>query len=201
MNQPLTSYDASQEPFGEFISSCLIWMDGYHVLPLRYLIFFRDPKGQLDPKPIFDKSKDRIHMEYWTKETDFHDRRYSNHRQYMDMMDASKRFLSGQTMFYHARLAQSKQQNRTWTVVIDADENLSLDSTNVPNVTDRLLAPGAGLNLIKRVHARDPSTGITNKTPKKWFLICTLVGRREYASFESPSRLVLKDAPLFITIA
>ncbi|CAJ1963948.1 unnamed protein product [Cylindrotheca closterium] len=199
-----TSYDASQEPFGDSFSSCLIWMDDYqqlgewiayhyHVLPLRYLVFFRDPKSQLDPKPIFDKWKDRIHVEYWANETDFMTK--DIHREYMRISDAGKRFHSGQNMFYHACLGHLQQHNRTWTVVIDTDEYLSLDSANVPNVTDRLLEPGAALNLIKRVHARDPSTGITDKTPEKWFHNCTSMGRIEYTSYESPTRAVLKDVP------
>mmetsp|Transcript_14437 Transcript_14437/g.34945 ORF Transcript_14437/g.34945 Transcript_14437/m.34945 type:complete len:199 (-) Transcript_14437:94-690(-) len=48
----------------------------------------------------------------------------------------------------------------------------------------------------RKAHARDPSVGITDETPEKWFHNCTGMGRSEYTAFESPSALVNnKDVP------
>lgn len=57
--------------------ACLFWMDDYerlvewlayhyHVLPMRHLVLFRDPKSTQDPTPILERWKPYLEITYWT---------------------------------------------------------------------------------------------------------------------------------------
>ncbi|CAJ1968764.1 unnamed protein product [Cylindrotheca closterium] len=206
-------YDASQEPFGQSFSICLKWMDDYrqlgewlayhyHVLPLRYLVFFKDPKSTTDPSPIlFDKWGDKIQVEYWTKESDFMTK--DQQKTIDNMSIETKKHRRAQRYFYHACIQHLHQMNRTWTLLIDTDEYLILDSSNIPNVPERLQTPGAALDVIHKVHANnDPTLFVATtatqqpqpqpqKIPEKWFTNCTVMARKEYPAFESSRESVL----------
>ena len=57
-------------------AACLYWMDDsqrliefiayhYQVLPLRHLVFFKDPKSTEDPLPILDRWRPFMEITYW----------------------------------------------------------------------------------------------------------------------------------------
>mmetsp|Transcript_23927 Transcript_23927/g.58478 ORF Transcript_23927/g.58478 Transcript_23927/m.58478 type:complete len:325 (+) Transcript_23927:519-1493(+) len=164
----------------------------YHVLPLRYLVFFRDPKSRTDPQPIFDKWADRIQVEYWTKESDFMTE--DQIKTIENMQLDTKKHRRAQRFFYHSCIRHLHEKNRTWAILIDTDEYLVLDSKYIPDVPEKLQKPGAALDVIQKAHAKDPSI-VKDTTPDKWFENCTVMARREYPAFESSRALVTKTIP------
>lgn len=163
----------------------------YHVLPLRYLVFFRDPKSTSDPQPIFDRWADRIQVEYWTNNSDFMTK---DQQKTIDNMSIdTKKHRRAQRFFYYSCIKHLHEKNRTWAILIDTDEYLVLDSNNIPDVHDKLQKPGAALDVIRKVHAKDPSFVPKSKTPEKWFENCTVMARKEYPAFESSKALVANN--------
>ena len=195
-------FDISQEQ-GESFSACLKWMDDYrqlgewlayhyHVLPLRYLVFFRDPKSWTDPQPILDQWSDKIQFVYWTNNSDF---MTTDQQRTIDHMSIdTKKHRRAQRYFYHACLENLWEKNRTWAILMDTDEYLVIDSVHVPNVSQRLLQPGAALDVIHKAQTKDPSV-VTDQTPVKWFENCTVMARREYPAFESKREQVYANVP------
>lgn len=193
--------------YGETFSACLIWMDDkrklgewlayhYQVLPLRNLVFFRDPKSLLDPLPILDRWRPYLNITYWTHPLDFMENETYTHIQ--TSFDRQKRFRHGQKMFVRGCLAHLKEQNRTWTIHIDTDEFLALESRRIPDARTKMKQHGIAMDVIKKARQKDPSVGVRNETDAKWFSDCIGVIRYEFSSYESEKELVQKDVPPFV---
>lgn len=142
-------YNISEEPAaGESLfSACLKWMDDYrqlgewlayhyHVLPLRYLVFFRDPKSTSDPQPIFDRWADRIQVEYWTNNSDFMTK---DQQKTIDNMSIdTKKHRRAQRFFYDSWIKHLHEKNRTWAILIAIRMNIQF-STRTTYQTSTLI--------------------------------------------------------------
>ena len=107
------------------LSSCLLIMDDnhflvewlayhYHSMPLRRLIVAVDPKSKTSPSEILDRyaSRELMHITIWS------DTHYLP--SYLDPdMDPVKLYHFRQDCFISSCLKTLKQENRTWTMVIN----------------------------------------------------------------------------------
>jgi hypothetical protein len=202
---------------GETFSACLMWMDDYarlgewiayhyHVLPLRYLVLFRDPKSSLDPRPILDRWRSLMNITYWTNESSF-------------MSDAALNKLSrtpksinhhrlSQREFYRSCFQHLQENNRTWTLVIDTDEFLGIKNQVLLDTSSvTVQKPGIVMDMLKASHQGNQSLidfgkgakkKDVEKLEKKWGGNCIGMLRMEITSFESKREEVLKDVPSFL---
>ena len=134
-------------PFSSF-SACLIIKDeniilpewlAYHytVLPLHRLIVGVDPESQNDPTHILGSwaAKTEMDITVWKNDSFWKDGDWIFLKKGFvipdDMVNETlkyellrNRYLHRQRVFYEACLTQLRQENKTWTVIIDADEYL-----------------------------------------------------------------------------
>ena len=144
------THDSPAAPFS--FSACLIIKDdniilpewlAYHytVLPLHRLIVGVDPQSQTDPTPILDAFEENTQMNitiwrndsFWKEDGDYIFLKkgfvvpdnMANETLKHELL--RNRYLHRQKVFYEACLSQLREENRTWTVLIDADEYLTLN--------------------------------------------------------------------------
>jgi hypothetical protein len=201
---------------GETFSACLIFMDDnarlsewiayhYHVMPLRYLVFFRDPKGALDPKPILDRWHSLINITYWTDESSF----MSNEKlkEMTTIKPGYSHYIHIQREFYRSCFRHLKENNRTWTLVVDTDEFLGIKTQILSN--DSVKAkPGIVMDVLKASHQENQTLidfgkvargkGRLEEIKRKWGENCIGMARLEITSFESKREEVLKHVPSFL---
>ena len=132
----------SQESEGTF-SACILWKDDnhflrewlayhYQVLPLRRLIIAVDPSARTSPTEILDRYRNRKLMnitvwsdhDYWPAVT--RGVKFEHRKPYDELSARGKvdRHRYRQITFYQKCTTQLKQENRTWTLMIDNDEFL-----------------------------------------------------------------------------
>jgi hypothetical protein len=198
----------SSSPYkGETFSACLIWMDdyaklsewiayNYQVLPLRHLVFFRDPDSVLDPIPILDRWRPYMNITYWTQKEDFMDTKTLIEFKHKNRSRES--YIQTQKAFDIACLTHLNTQKRTWTLVYDTDEFWSLNNDVVPNTTSKMKQHGIAMDIIKRAQQKDLSVGVTEETAPKWFSSCIGIKRTEYTAFESLQEYVHKGVPSYL---
>eukprot|EP00984_Skeletonema_dohrnii_P032998 scaffold28279_cov83-Skeletonema_dohrnii-CCMP3373.AAC.1 len=134
----------TKAPFS--FSACLIIKDdsiilpewlAYHytVLPLGRLIVGVDPMSYTDPTPILDAYRTiGMNITTWKNDSFWRDGRASwskkeytitnNSTSYGDLRNRKRH---RQHVFYEACLRQLREENRTWTMIIDADEYLAFN--------------------------------------------------------------------------
>jgi len=138
-----TINDKEDQPLPFFFSACLMIKDNnvilpewlayhYTVLPLRRLIVGVDPMSHTDPTPILNKYES-IGMNittwtddsYWVEDGDGiypHEKKDFIITNTTTNGDLVGRLKHRQKIFLKACLSQLKEEMRTWTIIVDADE-------------------------------------------------------------------------------
>eukprot|EP00980_Cylindrotheca_fusiformis_P005320 scaffold1138_cov128-Cylindrotheca_fusiformis.AAC.2 len=200
--------------------ACLMWMDDYtrliewiayhyHVLPLRHLVIFRDPKSKMDPSPILDRWRPYMNITLWTKHSEFtyipgiQSLRKKAHRPKIHHRET-------QRLFYGNCLNHLKKHGWTWTFLADTDEFLLLNKFAVPNSREKMKQPGILMDTLKEVRSSSNANQSNNKTSfsfqskrqrQRWgnsSNVCVTVMRQQYSSFESPKEVIEADMPPFM---
>ena len=199
----------SQESEGTF-SACLLWKDDnhflrewlayhYQVLPLRRLIIAVDPTARTSPTEILDRYRDRKLMnitewsdhDYWpavTRGVKFERRTPYDKLSAREKVD---RHRYRQKTFNRKCMTQLKQENRTWTLMIDNDEFLYPNT----HVRPKLVIPSdfqknKTTTMWERLeHAHHAKLSPMYSSP------CIALPRLQFGGRESNSTLVKAPAP------
>lgn len=175
----------------ESFAACLLVMDDnhfliewlayhYHVLPLRNLIVAVDPRSQTSPQSILERWQDKtdLNVTVWWKDSDY----ITNHTEleeaeswvaikFQDDHPSGEliRHRARQRLFYFHCLQEHKRQERTYTLLTDTDEYLTINYETVNNTKSSIVAsklipsisePGSVLKLIQheqKYHATNSS--------------------------------------------
>eukprot|EP00980_Cylindrotheca_fusiformis_P024531 scaffold12013_cov163-Cylindrotheca_fusiformis.AAC.1 len=200
--------------------ACLIWMDDYasliewiayhyHVLPLRHLVIFRDPKSAMDPSPILDRWRPYMNITFWTKLSEF---TYVPAIQILNMLKhkPAAHHNKQQGMLNRNCLNHLKRHGWTWTFLADTDEFLLLNKFAVPNAREKMKQPGIIMDTLKDVRSSNNANQSNNKTSfsfkserqyRRWgnaSNFCVTMMRQQYSSFESPKEVIEADVPPFM---
>eukprot|EP00980_Cylindrotheca_fusiformis_P004303 scaffold918_cov126-Cylindrotheca_fusiformis.AAC.82 len=200
--------------------ACLMWMDDYsalvewiayhyHVLPLRHLVLFRDPKSAMDPSPILDRWRPYMNITFWTTTTDFS---HIPATQSLSKLEHKpmQHYLETQRVFYGNCLNHLKKHGWTWTFVADTDEFLVLNKHAVPNAGERMKQHGSIMDTLQYARSSNSDDQNNNKTrfsfqskrqQQRWgnaSTVCVTMKREQYSSFESPKEVIKEDVPPFL---
>jgi len=164
----------------ESFAACLLVMDDnhfliewlayhYHVLPLRNLIVAVDPRSKTSPQSILERWQENtdLNITVWWKDSDY----ITNHTEleeaeswvalkFQDDHPSSEliRHRARQRLFYYHCLQEHKRQERTYTLLTDTDEYLTINYETVGNTKTSTVAsqpippisePGSVLKLIQ----------------------------------------------------
>ena len=174
-------------PASDSFSACLLIMDDnhfitewlayhYHVLPLRNLIVAVDPRSSTSPASIFDRWKEtNLNITVWwndsdyiadSKELDEAESRVQRQFQADNPSPQLIRHRARQRLFYYHCLQEHKRQNRTFTLLTDTDEYLTVNyetvqktkSPTVASLIPSIAEPGSVLKLLQheqKYHLQD----------------------------------------------
>ncbi|CAJ1930849.1 unnamed protein product [Cylindrotheca closterium] len=196
--------------------ACLLWMDDYelliewiayhyHVLPLRHLVLFRDPKSTKDPSPIFDRWRPYgMHITYWTSLENF--THFPNNNALEELKgNPQKQHIERQHFFYRNCLMHLKREKWGWTFVGDTDEFVLLNSKVVPEAREMMKQPGIIMETILKARTtnRIPNSNkhMNKRQLQRWgnpSRHCVCLQRHQFGGFESPEEAVMKDVPSFL---
>jgi len=161
-----------------FFSGCLLTKDDnhklvewlayhHHVLPLQHLVVAVDPKSITSPKKLFNRWRMRgMIIEQWADENFMPPKELEWSRSNISTLrtDAGRYHLhkKRQKRFISHCLRHLRNQNRTWTILIDSDEYLQfngpfgINNTNVTNVPYRSVQEqGAVLKFLEELDNRN----------------------------------------------
>lgn len=132
-------------------AACLLVMDDNHkltewiafhyfALNLRHLVITVDPHSKTSPKSVLDKWRHLITIEEWTDKRFMGERlmRNPNH----SPEDAHNQHRLRQRTFYNKCLTHMKRKRRTWTMFVDSDEYVTLNSKIVKDSSSLTSRPG-----------------------------------------------------------
>ena len=197
-----TNEKATQLASTDYFSACLLTMDDnhfliewlayhYHTLPLRRLIVAVDPNSKTSPSHIFDRWRKHNFMtiEEWT-DSDFFPGDYKQRIQSRKnrLSTGTTIHLERQKLFYKSCLEKLKHSNMTWTLVLDVDEYLSLN-TFTETVHVDMERPASMLNFLKAEMAKDVSS-LPTTSP------CIMIPRLQFGSVESREEQVSSQVPM-----
>jgi len=167
-----------QTPASDSFSACLLVMDDnhfltewlayhYHVLPLRNLIVAVDPRSSTSPASILDRWKEtNLNITVWWNDSDYitHSNELDEaeswvQRKFKDDHPSPQliRHRARQRLFYYHCLQEHKRQNRTFTLLTDTDEYLTVNyetvqktkSSTVASLIPSIAEPGSVLKLLQ----------------------------------------------------
>jgi hypothetical protein len=178
----------SSSPKG--FSACLLVMDDshylqeflayhYHSLNLRRVIIAMDPNSQTSPEIVLNRWKDLIDITFWWDE-----RNYTTARDFQATLREVKRYFgpslsssplvaqhkARQRIFYQKCLRTLKQEDRSWTLLTDTDEFLTIhyDLTRHYHLTTlKPNEPGSVAQFIQ-THSNPSSTMTVATDGKAW---------------------------------
>ena len=137
----------------EDVSACLLVMDDNHLLPewlayhyhalnLRNVIIATDPKSQTSPSTILDewRAGGRMNIIEWTSDDDYmtpdellarQDFIKGEFKKRGGISEALSKHRGRQQVFYSKCLQHFKRRNKTWVLMIDTDEYLTINQEMV----------------------------------------------------------------------
>lgn len=203
--------------------ACLMWMDDYnrliewiayhyHVLPLRHLVIFRDPKSTMDPSPILDRWRPYMDITYWTSLRQF---TYVPAIRILNYLknDPVQHYKKQQGMLNRNCLNHLKVNNWTWTFLADTDEFLVLNKYAVPNAHEKMKQRGVAMDILKTAQKSSNNVGDqqdnesnvfsfqSERQQRRWgnaTNVCVTMMRQQYSSFESPREMIEASVPSFL---
>ncbi|CAB9511961.1 expressed unknown protein [Seminavis robusta] len=139
-------------------SACLLVMDDNHwtiewlayhyfALPLGRLIVGVDPRSETSPSAILERWKDRIQITEWKQDRDFMTLQEQTEAernvlaQFGNISDTLVKHRARQRVFYYKCMKTLKQEHKTWTILIDSDEFLRINThlaTHLHSHTNKL---------------------------------------------------------------
>lgn len=133
----VSRYDPVNKDDPESFAGCMMIMDDnhyliqwlayhYHVLPLRRLILYNDPKSLTTPQPIIDRWKDRIHITLWNS-SNFLQNGLPSKRNGSTNRTVHSAHKTRQKLFVTACLHQLHKEGREWVIHTDTDEYTTIN--------------------------------------------------------------------------
>jgi hypothetical protein len=135
----------SPPPSNDEFSACALVMDDshfliewlayhYHVVNLCTLILVRDPRSQTSPSLVLDRWRELMNIEEWD-DSDFMTPAEFQDAQVQVLKYLRKQKVSSQLahhrarqrIFYYKCMQQLKNQNKTWVLLTDTDEFISIN--------------------------------------------------------------------------
>jgi hypothetical protein len=198
-----------KQPSSEFFAACLLVMDDnhfltewvayhYHVLPLRHLIVAVDPRSQTSPQSIIERWNNHsdLNIVTWWKDSD-----YISNQTELDEAESwvALKFLDDnpsqelirhrarQRLFYYHCLQEHRREKRTYTILTDTDEYVTINyatvnNTKSPMVASRMIppitTPGSVLQLLQHEHKYHANNSTLIETP------CIQIPRSRFGTFE-----------------
>jgi hypothetical protein len=192
-------------------SACLLVMDDnhflierlayhYHVLPLRHLIVAVDPRSQTSPNSVLQRWKNTMNITIWSNDNEYMNNatelaeaeewvatKFTNDKP----SPALIRHRVRQRLFYYHCLQEHKSSGRSYTLLTDSDEYLTVNYDTVKAVygnnkaIERIVAPpisepGSILKLLGNERYYHPDSNFTNQSP------CVQIPRSRFGAVESP---------------
>lgn len=180
-----------------FFSSCLLTMDDnhfltewiayhYHALPLRRLIVAVDPNSKTSPSYIFDRWRKYVMtIEEWN-DTDFMTGEEKRKARKGRHSPGTNLHRFRQRAFYARCMKTLKKENHSWTLLIDTDEYLTLNSYTHQHDVD-VERPATMMKFLKEA--------THNKTINLQPSPCIMLPRLSYGGMESTADQISKDIP------
>lgn len=181
-------------------SGCLLTMDDnhflpewlayhYHTLSLRRLIVAVDPNSKTSPSYIFDRwRKHGMSIEEWSDKDFMKDTISSLANQRHKHSLGTTMHRRRQKSFYARCLQTLKEENRTWVLLIDTDEYLSLNIYTQRQNID-VEKPASIVNFLNEASSNNDTIKQQLRSP------CVMIPRLIYGSMESTAEQVARDVP------
>jgi hypothetical protein len=151
----------SPPPSNDEFSACALVMDDshfliewlayhYHVVNLRTLILVRDPRSQTSPSLVLDRWRELIHIEEWDDSdfmtpAEFQDAQVQVLGYFSDVQSNTQLMYhrARQRIFYYKCMQRLKDQDKTWLLLTDTDEFVSINYKTAAhwNISSTLTPP------------------------------------------------------------
>ena len=186
----------------------------YHVLPLRNLIVAVDPRSQTSPVSILDRwSGTDLNITIWEKDDDYiinsEDMEEAEEWVQLKFQDDHPppeliKHRARQRLFFYHCLQEHKRQGRTFTLLTDTDEYLTVNydtvrETKTPTVASLIPSidePGSVLQLIRHEQKYHPSDSNVTSSP------CIQIPRSRFGTVKTEEEAVFqRDVPMFVNVS